>query len=842
MQLGSMRKILSFVISLAILIGLLYGLSLPFGNMPPLGSFFNPFEGFWQNANQANTNNQSKILHLPNLKKNGKIVYDSMLIPHIFADNEQDVFFLQGYVHARHRLWQMDFIIRAAKGTLSEVIGEATLSYDRYQRRKGLYKNLEAHAAEVLTDSLSNSILSPYINGINTYIKTLDYKDYPLEFKLLNYKPQLWTVENCIALGKYLSNMLSLSSRDFEYTQARSILGDTIFNLLYPENLIDEAPVVSKPYGWNFENRNKYTAQKDVKDTMVLSFSKKYNSPDNPFGNLDQSHVYASNNWVVSGSKTKKGYPILANDPHLALSLPSIWFISHLITPNYKLYGVTAPGMLGAVIGFNDTIAWGNTNAQRDVLDWYEIIFKSDKKEFYKFENEWLPVEKVIEIIKIKDNSTFYDTVYYTHWGPIVNDDNYEMNDDNKYYSMKWLAQEPSEEFLYIYHIGKSTNYKDFSTKGLPYLSSPGQNVAFASINGDIAMSIQGKYPIKRYQQGKFIMDGSQAKNNWLGYIPNNQRIFEINPKRGYVSSANQFHVDSTYPYYVYHHKYEKYRNRRINRVLDKEIKVSEEDMKNLQLDNFNLQAAESLPFLINQIKESNLSSEEKILLDTLKKWDFHTEANSKATAYYNIWWDLFNDYLWDELLEFEYILPKPYPHVTLHLLKNSEISEFLDIIETEEIEDLKDLATYSFQQVLPFVKDWQTEHTKDFDWGNYKNTTLTHLARLKGFSRSERTAGGKYIVNATSNDWGPSWRMIVSLDPEGVMAEGIYPGGQDGNPASFYYDNFVSDWSKGNYRKMNFSYEYSAYRFLNLYVNNDQKLLKFCKPINYINIYNSIF
>ena len=549
------------------------------------------------------------------------------------------MFFLQGYTHAKHRLWQMDFTVRAARGRLSEVIGLRTLSYDRFKRRQGMFKNFDDYIDKLLTNSIINAITKDYTAGVNAYIQSLRYKDYPLEFKLLNYKPEQWTPGHILALGKYMSDMLSSSNRDFEYTKARTLFGEEIFNRLYPDNLNNEAPVVSKPGKWNFRN----TLIEKAKDDSKSTFSGEIKTKNN-------SEILASNNWAVNGKKTTSGHPILASDPHLGLNLPCIWFINHLESESYHVYGVTIPGIPGVLIGFNNHIAWGITNAARDVLDWYEITFKTPAKDFYKFENKWLPVEKVIEPIKIKNNTTFFDTVYYTRWGPIVNDNNYEAYDNGKHYAMKWLALEESTELLYIYNTNKATNYKEFANNAIPNFITPSQNFAFASVKGDIAMFVQGRFPIKRPEQGKFIMDGSKNENDWLGYVSQNQKIMQVNPVRNYVSSANQYPVDSTYPYYTYGLHFEKYRNRRINSFLDTVQNTSIEQMKQLQLDNFCLQAAESLPFFIEQLKLDSLSEEEQSVVKILKEWDFYSESNSVAMAYYNIWWNLLIQNLWDEL------------------------------------------------------------------------------------------------------------------------------------------------------------------------------------------------
>lgn len=795
-----MKKVMALA-SLIVLLGILYLFNGgAFKQLPPLGPFLNPYQGFWMNAHSANFLTTSTTESVAGLQKSAKVVYDSLLIPHIYAENEHDLFFLQGYTHARHRLWQMDFTVRATMGRLAEILGPNLLSYDRFQRRKGLFKDYQAYIDKLLEDEETKTFMEAYTAGVNAYIEQLDYAHYPLEFKLMNYKPEPWTVGHTISIGKQMSSILSSSNKDFEYTKALSLLGAEVVDLLYPDNLDYKAPIVSKIDGWDFK------VDLDSSQSKISQFK-------SSFKNRFSDDIYASNNWAVDSSKTGH-YPILANDPHLRLGLPSVWFANHLETKGYKTQGVSLPGVPGVLIGFNSKIAWGKTNAQRDVLDWYEITFHSDQKLKYKLDDEWLAVERVAEVFEVKDGENFYDTILYTHWGPIVNDDNYEPTEDGKYYAMKWLPQQQTQELKYLYRLNKSLDYATFKNEALPFLASPGQNVVFASTEGEIAMHIQGKYPIKRAGQGKFVLDGSQSKNDWQGYIPQAHQVYEYNPKRGFVSSANQYHVDSTYPYHIFHHKYERYRGRRLNQLLASKPQIDADTMKAIAMDDFYFQAAESLPFFLTNLNLDSLSEQDLELVETFKAWDFKTKPDQTAAGYYAVWWKLLNVYLWDELRQPNLDLPIPQEHVTIHLLKKGLIDAYLDILETEQQEDLRDLLTYTFKNILPYVATWKSEQKKTFDWGNYKNTTLVHMARLEAFSVAVRTAGGSHILNATRSDWGPSWRMVVELNPEGITAQAIYPGGQDGNPASFYYDNFVSDWAKGNYRPLHFGTSPDEYRF----------------------------
>src|SRR5690606_35126362 len=365
-----------------------------------------------------------------------------------------------------------------------------------------------------------------------------------------------------------------------------------------------------------------------------------------------------SNNWAVSGSRTATGAPILCNDPHLDTSLPSIWYAVHLNGPGFNVMGVSIPGAPGAIIGFNDSIAWGVTNAQRDLVDWYKITYQNERREHYLLDGEWRPTEKKIEEIVVRGGATVYDTVIYTHWGPVPYDRNFRGDEGLNDYAFRWIAHDPSKEATTFYKLNRAKNYSDFM-EALDHYASPAQNFVFASVSGDIAIRIQGKFPARRKDEGKFVLDGSKSSNGWTAFIPFEQNIMEKNPSRGFVSSANQYPVDSTYPSFITATEFEAYRNRRINNVLRRLNSVTVTDMMRLQNDNYNLHAAETLPFLLNQlaIDTAALRDEgpEGIALikayHKLATWDYFNDKDSEGASYFQAWWDDFYPRLWDEML-----------------------------------------------------------------------------------------------------------------------------------------------------------------------------------------------
>jgi penicillin amidase len=344
----------------------------------PLGKFLSVQEGIWQNAEPVNASYNENI-KLEGLEGKATVYFDERLVPHIFAEKENDAYYVQGYLHAKFRLWQMEFQTHAAAGRISEIVGEKAINFDKTQRRIGMVFAAENALGEIEKDPVSKAAVDAYTSGINQYINSLQASELPVEYKLLGYQPEAWTNLKTALFTKQMTNNLAGYDRDFEFTNALKVLGEENFKILYSDLADSLYPVI--PKGTVYQTPAiALTAPESAdslyfkrKDTIQLAEEFKPN-PAN-----------GSNNWVLAGSKTKSGKPILSNDPHLGLTLPSIWYEIQIHTPEYNSYGVSFPGIPGVVIGFNDSIAFGFTNAGRDVKDYYQIKFKNDQRKEYWF-------------------------------------------------------------------------------------------------------------------------------------------------------------------------------------------------------------------------------------------------------------------------------------------------------------------------------------------------------------------------------------------------------------------------------------------------------------------------
>lgn len=761
------------------------GLSINLASLPPLANIFNPFIGFWQNAYSEDHDPDSEV-YIDGLQAEATVTYDENLIPHIFAENEEDLFKVQGYTTARLRLWQMEFQVLAAEGRLSEIVGPIALERDREMRRKGLgfgarnkLKYLQRKDPETL------ALMNAYAEGVNAYIDQLSQGELPLEYKLLAYKPEPWSPYKTLCFLMNMAETLS-GDKDLAFTNFRNIFGLEWQEKLFPDEPEGVVPIISKD-DWGFEPVPFIDPEIDFTETPGISQLLPGKEPG-----------IGSNNWAVSGEKTTSGFPILANDPHLALNLPSLWLALQLSTPEYTVKGATLPGALGVIIGFNKDISWGTTNADRDVKDWYNITFKDQSREEYLYNGQWIQSRRHLETFQVKGQNEFVDTVIYTHYGPVVYDRNFKIEGKPLNFSLKWTAHDDSNEQRTFIELNRAKGYSDFK-EALVHYASPAQNFVFASRAGDIAMQVQGRFPLKWKGQGKFLMDGSDPAYEWQGFIPTAHNASEKNPERGFVASANQHPVSYNYPYYVYNENYEYFRNRRINDWLSQDTTFTLESIKMLQLDDFNLHAAEALPLMLDKL---TLEASEKgeIWKEKLSEWDYFADVDKEAPALFDSWWSQIEKSLfssWDAQG-----LPVTYPgeYTLSQLMKGEPGGDWFDQPSTEEKETAEFWINEGFIGMVNEMEKLK-EDTDSISWGAYKNTHISHLIpNLTPFGRFNiPIGGGKGIVNATASDKGPGWRMIVEMGPE-IKAIGIYPGGQSGNPGSKFYDNFVDKWAVGEY------------------------------------------
>ncbi len=788
--------IITGAVTAALVITLNIRLTIGGKEAPAFGSFFSPQHGFWQNAENSNADFTAN-LKFPVLNGKVDVYFDDRLVPHIFAEQENDAYFVQGFLHAKFRLWQMELQTFAAGGRVSEILGENGLEHDREFRRLGMVYAAEIAEKEMEKDAVIKAECDAYTAGVNAYIETLTESTLPIEYKLIGYKPEKWSNLKTSLFLKYMSYDLAAREDDFEMTNAKSFFNADDFTKLFPAIQDSLDPVI--PKGTIFEKQKVFPVAPANADSLYVNNHdlavSESSKPDRDNG---------SNNWAVSGSKTKSGAPILCSDPHLALNLPSLWYEVQISTPAFNAYGVSFPGAPGVIIGFNDSCAFGFTNGGRDVRDYYEIKFKDDSRKEYLFNGVYHATQFRIDSIKIKNKPNFIDSVAYVQlgndWCPVMYDKSFSggRNMNNKYYAVRWKAHDASNEMKIFNMLNRAKNYADYSA-AVPNLHTPGQNVLFAAKSGDIALRTQGEWPAKWKGQGDFVMPGTDSSYLWQGMIPQDEVPYQYNPERGFVSSANQKPADdSTYPYYL-GRNYPVYRGYTVNKRLNGMNGITPQDMMALQTDNFDAGAAMAKPFIMANITEGDLNVAEKKYFEILKNWNCRNDVGEKGPTVFERFWNNFSHVVYDdEYANGPKVIMRPFYSTLVEAILKDSAYKFLDNISTPQIETLADDVIAAFKKAT--VELQKIEAAGTLDWDKHKATRIDHLAKLVPFNRKNLPiGGGTNAINATKVDHGPSWRMVISLTAQ-TEAYGVYPGGQSGNPGSKYYDNFIDQWAAGKY------------------------------------------
>lgn len=791
-------KIINSVISGLFSIVLIIALNTKFGDIPPLAKFLSPFQGFWANAEKKQPDNE-KLIRTEGLRGDIEIRFDDQMIPHIFAENNYDLYFAQGYITAKDRLWQMDFQTRFASGRLSEVVGPKALELDRYQRRMGMTYGAENMVKVMMKDPEIKEMMDAYTSGINAYIHSLRPEDYPLEFKLLNYEPEDWKPLNSALLLKLMSATLAGGSNEFYMNNILNKFGPEITQNLFPDYPYREDPIIPSGTKWNF-NPIKTPKIPDLQSNISTSANIRTRETEEGIG---------SNNWAISGAKSASGYPILANDPHLDLTLPAIWYQIQLISPDQNACGVSIPGSPGIIIGFNKDVAWGVTNVGADVLDWYTIKFRDKSQKEYWYNNQWIPVKPRVETIRIRGSESLTDTVLYTNHGPIVYTSEQRPENFSKIrnipagHALRWVAHDGSNDVRTFFLLNKAKNYDDYR-KAISYFSAPAQNFVFASIENDIAITPNGYFPLKWKGQGKFLLDGTNPANDWQGRIPADQNPTVKNPARNFVSSANQFPSDPSYPYYI-NWEYSGYeRAHRINKRLSVMTQANVDSIRNLQNDNYSILAENIHSTLINLVDASKLNTVEREGFKAVSQWNKFFNADEIGASIFEIWQKNLAVQVWgDDFNDSKNPMRYPSRDRLVELLLNEPLAPWYDNVNTGKQETRGDAVNASFKFAIDSLQRRFGPISKNWAWANVKSTHVPHLAKIAGFgSKTLYTGGSKTSVNATSESNGPSWRMIVSLGKD-LKAYGVFPGGESGNPGSHFYDDMIDTWSAGKLNEL---------------------------------------
>lgn len=740
---------------------------------------------------QANQLPKHFILSAPE----GKVYInrDSYNVPHIQAlKSDNDAFFALGYLHAKDRLWQMEVQRRIASGRLSEIVGDTTLKQDKYLRTWGFYRS--AIAAWDALDLQTKRIVHAYTLGVNAY---LDKHELPLQFYIFNYKPEPWTDIDSIAWQKMmawnLDNTWQQKIKNYLTAKKTSASMTNILFPPYPKNALTILSDHDLAQG-NLLTRNNNINKINTNNNLAVDHTLEQHlalsqSIRNQLGFRDQEGK-GSNAWVVSGALTVTGKPILANDVHLALTSPSLFYLAELRGPTLHVIGATIPGLPVVAIGHNDSIAWGVTHSYADTQDLY-------------IEDKNTPLTTRQEVIHIRGHSSVTLHVKVSQHGPIISDVS-DAGTVDHYVAIKWPALQTSDTTVMSFaKLNYARNWSDF-VSALRYYVSPPQNFLYADTNGNIGYYLSGKIPLRSGWIGTYPIATSEHKE-WQGYIPFEKLPHVYNPKRGYIAAANNKIVSDQYPYSLtFRWHVPPYRIERIVNTINSE-KVSLANTKRLQMDTQSYLWRDLRHILLRTEPRDNNS---KAALDILKAWNGRFDITSQGASIFAYWYQLLlqsSDQLNGKSVQFDSLF------LVQQLHKNTCYSSYT------QVEDCKQYLSMTLSKAVKKLKVSQGKRMINWQWGNVHHAvfeeSIIGKSTLIGWLWNRRTSspGGDFTVNVGTYEPGTmdqksgvNYRQIIDLQDFNNSVY-VIPLGQIDNPLSTHYNDQLPLWIQGQYVAMTF-------------------------------------
>jgi len=721
------------------------------------------------------------------LRGSVEVMRDRWGVPHIYAQDDRDLFFAQGYVHAQDRLWQMEFHRRLAAGRLSEIFGPITLETDRFLRTVGLRRAAQAEAA--LLDEETREFLNDYAAGVNAYIASRRGR-LPLEFTLLRIAPEPWTPVDSIGFGKLMSWTLS-GNWESEILRAHllSRFGDAGIERLLPPYPA-EMPVIA-PEGAD------YRPFRSAAALRLAAFA----PPRAGIG---------SNNWVVAGTRTATGTPLLANDPHLEAAMPSIWYEMHLSSAGFHVTGATFAGTPGVVIGHNERIAWGVTNAGPDVQDLYLERFHAGDPSLYEFRGQWERATVLEEAIAVKGRpDPVILPVRITRHGPILNG---VVEGLDAFVALRWTALEPGALAGAVLRLNRAANWEEFRG-ALRLWTVPAQNFVYADRDGNIGYQLPGRIPIRAKGTGLLPVPGWTGEYEWIGEIPYEELPSSFNPERGYIITANNRIIPDGYGHFIAAEWDPGFRAQRIETMLKDQPQITAEVMADMQLDQTSLPARTILRALESvKVTEEPAAS----LLAELREWDGVLAPESTAAAIYEAFRValpplLFEDALGPDVFKRYLDRSDAWTVAIMHLLAEPA-SPWWGPTGRDAV------VARALNQAAETLRKHLGPDRPRWTWGRLHVMRFDHpLGRVPGLGRifnasAPPTGGDAFTVNNAGFSI-RTFRQVVVASYRQIVDVGnwdrslaIHTTGQSGIPFHRHYRDFVPMWATGQYHPMPFT------------------------------------
>ena len=745
----------------------------------------------------------TKDIQIKGLSSEVSILRDSLGIPHIFTDNEKDLYRAVGFAMAQDRLWQMDLLRRVTQGRISEILGKGQVETDlllralRFQEKSE--KILKTSSPEII------QALEAFSEGVNVYIAN---HPLPPEFKILGYHPEPWQPVHSLNLIGYMAwDLKSGWDQELFLNQLHGKVSEEQIKDLIP-NTENHKTAIFPDY---------HSTDMNIGETILSAGSK--------LEEVGAQIFSGSNNWAISGKKSKTGKPLLANDMHLDFMSPGIWYQMHQnIDGKLNVTGLILPGQPFVIAGHNDSIAWGMTNVMVDDIDFYAEKLNKDSTK-YLLDGEWKDLLIKTEIIKTKEGENIEKILKFTHRGPIVND--FKKGAEIPL-SIHWQGNEMSNEIRSVYLLNRAKNWNDFRDAASTF-KAVSQNIVYADVAGNIGLQCSAGVPI-REGSGIQIYPGDSSKYDWKGTVPFEELPFEFNPERGYVSSANNKTVPDDYPYYISHWFATSERIDRIREMLEEKELLGAEDFKRMHRDVKSKKAELFTPVFVVAVKtEPALNDIEKDALKKLENWDFELTRESVEAAVFEILYrkvceNLVKDDLTPEL--FKSITVKFNRILLENLLMNIlslKSSGWIDDKTTIETETFEAIVIRSFKQTIADLTFEFGEDIETWHWGKIHTFTIAHplgtvsiLDKAFHLNRGPFEMPGSYhTVCPYSYSYNNLYKVIHGASQRHIfdtsnwdLSKTVIPTGESGIPASEFYLNQTEMYINNQYHADPFSKE----------------------------------
>lgn len=765
---------------------------------------------FWlfvRNVTHGPLPDYNKDLQIKGLEGRVEVLRDSFAIPHIFAENEKDLYIAVGYVMAQDRLWQMDLLRRVTTGRLAEILSDDLLGVDQLMRSLEMTKKSQ-QIFNSASPELKNCI-NAFAYGVNQFIAD-NSKHLPMEFKLLGYTPEPWEPVHSINLIGYMAWDLSTGwPNELTLLKVKEQVSAELFESFKPD-----VPGHSTSIYPGF--------QIDREEAEILSALQEVT---NKLDVLGLDIFQGSNNWVISGEKSTTGKPLLANDMHLGLSIPGVWYQMHQVVPGkLDVTGVVLPGQPMIVAGHNQNIAWGFTNVMTDGLDFYEESLNPSDSNEYLVDGEWRRFKIIEEKIINKSGDTLLVVNKYTHRGPVVTD---IKAIPGKTISMSWIGLLESNELSTVYLLNRASDWTDFR-QAIRTFVSVNQNVVYADVEGNIGLHSTIGIPV-RAANGMGVYPGDTSLYDWKGLVPFEELPYSFNPETGFLSSANNRTIDPDYPYYISSWFDLPYRQDRIQEMLKEKDRLGVEDFIKMHADQTSKMAEKFTPFFLTQLQGAQgFSDPEREGIELLREWDYELGRESIAATlfeylYFSVCRELSSDELGTSLFsEFadKKIMVKNFME---NILKNPE-NPWCDNIQTpDEKEKMDAIVTLAYQKAFAEIETVMGENMDKWQWGKIHQLRLEHplssvklIDKLFNLSRGPYSVGGSHhTVCPYSYDFmdpggvnhGASHRHIFDLS-NWDQSLTVIPTGNSGIPASKHYCDQSERYTLNQYHSDYVSYD----------------------------------